>query len=52
LLFKKEYTLHNAYLLEQKILKENAQHRIQKEWSTELFDLDISNNIIKYFNED
>jgi hypothetical protein len=46
----KELTLYDAFILEQKILSENKEHRIKRKWSTELFDKDIYKNISQYFN--
>jgi len=38
-------------LMEQRILEENREFRIKKSWSTELFNIDISENIKEYFND-
>ena len=45
----KELKLYDAFNLEQKILTENNKYRIKRRWSTELFNTDITNNIIHYF---
>lgn len=37
----KETTLYKAFLLEQQILSDFAEHRIYRKWSTELLDVDI-----------
>jgi hypothetical protein len=42
-------TLYECYLLEQKILSDFASLRIFKPWSTELFQVNIENDIKKYF---
>jgi hypothetical protein len=50
LIFSKETTLYNAFLIEQKILKQFKKFRVYLQWSTELFKVDISKKLKKYFN--
>jgi hypothetical protein len=45
----KELTLYEAYTLEQIILEENKNFRVKRRWSTELFNKDISCNVLQYF---
>ena len=44
-LFTKQDTLYNCYLLEKKILEQFKDKRVSKNWSTELFDIDILSQI-------
>ena len=48
-LHSKKYTLYEAFQIEQKILKEFSEDRIYTKWSTELFKVNIEENILKYF---
>jgi hypothetical protein len=45
----KEMTLFEAFNIEQKILNENSKFRVKLNWSTELFNKDISYNVLQYF---
>lgn len=51
LVLSKEYTLFDAYHLEQLIFVENSERRLYTKWSTELFKEDISEHIKQYFEE-
>lgn len=46
----KEYSLYDSFKIEQFILNKFKQYRIRKNWSTELFNVDIYKNIQKVFN--
>ena len=46
ILYSKEGSLYDMFLLEQKILNENQNVRIFKKWSTELFKTNIIEKII------
>ena len=47
----KDCTIYEAFLMEQRILDENKEFRIYRNWSTELFSKDIIDNIKHYFEE-
>lgn len=49
-LYKKTYTLYEAYKIEQVILKKFNNIRLYTKWSTEIFKKDISKDIIQFFN--
>ena len=49
IILSKEYNLIDAYNIEQTILRENMNDRIFRKWSTELFEIDITKNILKHF---
>lgn len=45
----KNLTLFEAFNIEQKILNDNSEFRVMRQWSTELFNKDISYNVLHYF---
>lgn len=49
IIFTKEYTLLEAFTIEQSILNLNENYRTYRKWSSELFDRDVSETILKYF---
>lgn len=49
ILLTKEYTLQQSYIIEQEILNKFYENRIFRRWSTELFDIDIKDQILNYF---
>ena len=48
-IFQKEYNLFEAFTIEQTILTDFDEYRTYRNWSTEIFSVDIRDNIIKYF---
>lgn len=49
IVYIKEYTLIKCFEIEQIILNKFSEFRVIRRWSTELFEKDISNEIINYF---
>ncbi|MCF8339719.1 MAG: hypothetical protein K9I82_01985 [Chitinophagaceae bacterium] len=50
IIFEKKMSIYDAFIIEQKIIKENKNVNIARNWSTEIFSEDISNNVLSYFS--
>lgn len=49
IIYTREYNLYNGFQIEQQILNDFKEYRVLRRWSTELFEMDIREQILTYF---